>query len=266
VGVDIWYSLVLPPPASFDDAVAKMRRLHEASHAAGFSGYGSISQSARSNSGRPRIITPNADLSKRRPVRSATNLYAFVPFVGLDSTRCPGRGTETADFSLCEYPEHVDRTPPLAPVRVGTPLGFSNTNGFCKTQYASRFGEEHFLPCHLALIRLLDVAPDHGIRKRASDAGQYWETRSEQVLLSNLRENNALVSVIVGNLKDQFESRGESTLQFTAPIMADPAFEHLEADGHRQLPGRPRKQRTKDLTTFPGQLRGIPLFVGVSLN
>jgi hypothetical protein len=39
----------------------------------------------------------------------------------------PGRGTETVHFSLAEYPEHIDRTPPLASVLVGAPLGFSST-------------------------------------------------------------------------------------------------------------------------------------------
>jgi hypothetical protein len=42
VGLHIWYSLVLPPPASFDDATEKMRQLHDAAHTVGFTGHDEI--------------------------------------------------------------------------------------------------------------------------------------------------------------------------------------------------------------------------------
>jgi hypothetical protein len=212
-----------------------MRQLHNAAHTVGFTGNHPIAPV-----GEVRIGTASDDDAETRfaEVPSDENTVERIRVRASRWVRfntMPGRGTETAHFSLAEYPEYIDRTPPLSFVQVGAPLGFSSTDGFCKTQYPSRFGEEHFLRCHLALIRLLDYAQALGILESASDAGRYWETRSEQVLLSNLREHNAVVSAIVGNIKDQFERRGDQTMHFCAPITAKPDFEHLELEGRRRL-------------------------------
>jgi hypothetical protein len=238
VGLHIWYSLVLPPPASFDDAIEKMRQLHDAAHTVGFTGHDEIPAV-----GEIQLGTASDDDAEERSVEMSSGESIVEP-IWVRASRwvrfstMPGPGAETALFSLGEYPEYVDGTPPLTSIRVGAPPGFSGTNGFCKTHYASRFGEEHFLRCHLALIQLLDHAQELGILARVSDDGHYWETRSEQVLLNNLREHSAVLSAIVGNLKDQFEKRGDQTMHFSAPITAMPDFEHLEAEGRRRLADR----------------------------
>jgi len=41
--------------------------------------------------------------------------------------------------------------------------GWRSWSGFCKTQYAHRHGLDHFMHCHLALIKLLDYAKELGI-------------------------------------------------------------------------------------------------------
>jgi hypothetical protein len=38
MGLHVWYSLVLPPPVTFDDAVAKITRLYDFAKKVGFTG------------------------------------------------------------------------------------------------------------------------------------------------------------------------------------------------------------------------------------
>jgi hypothetical protein len=72
----------------------------------------------------------------------------------------------------------------------------------CKTQFASNVSEAHFLACHLNLVHLLDRAVALGIAVDARDEGEYWETRSEKTLLSEMRRNSHVLARFAGVWSD----------------------------------------------------------------
>ncbi len=100
---------------------------------------------------------------------------------------------------------------------------------FCKTQYASLRGWEHFRRCHTAVIDLLTGARQQGLTVRISDEGEYWPGRRLEALRRNVDEMNAVVAGAAGALKDWGEERGGPPVQ--SPIFAHPQFERLEAEG-----------------------------------
>ena len=93
-----------------------------------------------------------------------TRLIAFSTF--------PGNGCEAANFGLAQYPKTIE----IEGNKVRTNFGGWLWSSFCKTQYASNpecGGVEHFLRCHLAVVRLLDQAEKIGILKEVSDEGEF---------------------------------------------------------------------------------------------
>ena len=93
--------------------------------------------------------------------------------------------------------------------------------GYCKTQYASMHGEQHFLDCHLRLVEMMEYATQLGVEVSVLDEGQYWETRDRSVLLAELEKMNRLVAGLAGRLHD-------TPLKVEAPIFEHPDFERLE--------------------------------------
>jgi hypothetical protein len=124
----------------------------------------------------------------------------------------PGEGSESVLMGLCRY-ENVS----------GWRL-----QGFCKTQYASRHGWEHFLKCHRSVIKLLRAAEDLGLRLNVHDEGELWESGSTDRLRRNLNKYNQCVAAFGGALKDAAGAEG-STVQ--SEIHHHPDFERLEASG-----------------------------------
>jgi hypothetical protein len=90
------------------------------------------------------------------------------------------------------------------------------------------------LRCHLGLIKLLDYAKEIGILDRVADDGEFWETRSVDVLLKNLGSNDQLVAAIAGGFRDAL---GDNAGMLVAPITDAQDFEALEAEGVAQLGG-----------------------------
>ena len=124
----------------------------------------------------------------------------------------PGDGCESVRMGLCSF---------------AGAAGW-RMEGWCKTQYASRHGWEHFLKCHRGVIELLWAAERLGVGVKVEDEGRLWETGSHKVLRKILREYNQDMAAFGGALKDALTARGE-TLE--APILSHPQFERLEAQG-----------------------------------
>lgn len=144
----------------------------------------------------------------------------------------PGEGSEEANFGLALYPKTIeieDRSQvPHRKKRLRTELPPWSWKSFCKTQYASNpqcGGVEHFLRCHLAVVKLLDHAAELGILKEVSDEGGYWDKRDLKALATEVGEWNSMIAGWTGRLKDAF---GDS---IQAEITKFPDFEHLEAKG-----------------------------------
>lgn len=145
----------------------------------------------------------------------------------------PGEGCEPANFGLCRYPGQIEV--PLDDPRqrkvVRTGLAGWSWSSFCKTQYASNpehGGVEHFLRCHLVVIRLLDHARELGLVADVSDEGGFWEKRDVEALGREVGNWNTMIAGWAGRLKDAL---GEG---FVSEITKFPNFEHLEADGRKK--------------------------------
>ncbi len=134
-----------------------------------------------------------------------------------------GKGSEGALFGLCRYPATVKHRGRAVPTGIGTGWRLS---GFCKTQYASMHGWDHFLRCHRALIDLVASWPALGVDIDISDEGGYWPERSETTLRARVNEMNGMVAALGGALKDAL---GGETIE--GPIFQHRDFENLEADG-----------------------------------
>lgn len=57
---------------------------------------------------------------------------------------------------------------------------------FSKTCYAARLGADHFIACHLRVIRLLDYWREAGVRVEVHDETGYWGSRSREMLVSEV--------------------------------------------------------------------------------
>lgn len=138
------------------------------------------------------------------------------PLEGYSASVLPGEGSEHASFGLCRY-QNVP----------GWKL-----SAFCKTQYASRYGIDHFLHCHRRVISLLDLWRDFGIELDVCDEGEYWETRSIERLQQRVGTYDGLVAAVAGVVADQV---GEGGPKVTAAIFDDVRFERLEAQGRSEF-------------------------------
>ena len=69
---------------------------------------------------------------------------------------------------------------------------------FCKTQYASRHGWEHFLQCHRCVIKMLRAAKKLGLRVAVEDEGRLWETGSATALRRKLEEYDECIAAFCG--------------------------------------------------------------------
>ncbi len=179
-------------------------------------------------------IVRRGDLTR---ARAAENLRRAVPRdAGVDSGHellrreqhhSEGASTfgdvEDLLLGLCRYPASVKYRGRDLQTRVGQGWRLAY---FCKTQYASLHGWEHFLRCHRTVVELLSFWRTLGIGVRISDDGGYWPRRSEKALRRRLGEMNSVVAAAAGALKD---SGGGAAVE--SPIFQHRQFESLEAAG-----------------------------------
>ncbi len=161
-----------------------------------------------------------------------TYSYSVPPSHVIAFETLPGDGCESANFGLCRYPAITEVNDPDSPhrkKRIRTGLSGWRWGSFCKTQYASNpecGGVEHFLRCHLAVIKMLDHAKSMDILEDVSDEGEFWENRDVRALARQVGEWNGMIAAFAGELKDMLGSD-----QVDAEITKFPNFEHLEAAG-----------------------------------
>ena len=124
--------------------------------------------------------------------------------------------------------------------------GCYSWHSFCKTQYAGNpklGGEANFLKAHLSLIELLDQIQTAGGKVRIRDDSRYAKHRDVDRLLRSLRNWDAIIARIAGNLGDAV---GDQSGSLIAPIKERPDFEHIEARGIsvlRKMAARQRKRK-----------------------
>ncbi|MEJ1971021.1 MAG: hypothetical protein WDM96_00370 [Lacunisphaera sp.] len=137
-----------------------------------------------------------------------------------------GEDCEPLRLGLCRYPDRV-RDHQTGRLRVARGRGW-RLSGFCKTQYASLHGWEHFRRCHLAAVDLLTGLRRLGLCVTINDEGGYWPRRDETELRRNMDNMNGIVAAFAGAMKD---ATAEGAVPVQSPIFAHPLFERIEADG-----------------------------------
>ncbi|GAH82955.1 unnamed protein product, partial [marine sediment metagenome] len=83
--------------------------------------------------------------------------YGVTPIEIIAFRTWPGKGCEPANFGLCCFPSRIE----IDNKSIETDLDAGwHWGSFCKTQYAMQGGLEHFLKCHLMVIKMLDFAKE----------------------------------------------------------------------------------------------------------
>jgi len=156
--------------------------------------------------------------------------YTVKPKHVIAFSTWPGDGCEEANLGLAMYPGTIAVTDPRTghDLKLRTGLKGWCWRSFCKTQYASRHGIDHFLRCHLCVVRMLDRAKEMAILASVTDEGGFWDKRDLKALVQTVGEWNEGMAALVGKLKDMFGS------DFQAPITQFSDFEHLEARGRKK--------------------------------
>jgi hypothetical protein len=133
----------------------------------------------------------------------------------------PGEGSEAAAFGFVR--------PFLTAPLTSAERAEESTNWFwhycCKTQYASQVSDEHLVRCHLALVHVLEEAERLGIAITVRDETHYWETRSTDRLIGEVRNMNRIVARIAGAFHDAAPEADPRS-----PVFEDPDFERLETE------------------------------------
>lgn len=156
--------------------------------------------------------------------------YRVAPTRLVAFSTCPGEGCEHARFGLCRYPSTLTVPDPRQPQRLQTfrtKLSGWQWGSFCKTEYASHprhGGLEHFLRCHLSVIRVLDAAMELDLLDEVDDESGYWQKRSLHDLARLVGDISTLAAGWVGRIKD---ACGE---EFMESFTAGGNYERLEAD------------------------------------
>jgi hypothetical protein len=127
----------------------------------------------------------------------------------------PGAGSEPASFALATLGEQDASSP-------------WSWQCYCKTQYASAHGDDHFLKCHTSVVKLLDAAKRIGIGVDVHDEAGFFESRDEAKLLASVDHMNRLIARFAGQVSDAFEEAGGDSRQVQGEIFRHPDFERLE--------------------------------------
>jgi len=230
MGLTLHHELGLPATTSFTDVTDRVRELHAAATRLPFATVGPLHSIVEGETfeGAGRVADP---------LEHFFRFVALTTLEGMDArTRCeadrlpqavgfavvPGRYSEAATFGLARVPPRDEEwhclhdEPPVW-----------HWYAFCKTQYASIVGTEHFVRCHTSLVALLDEAARLGFDVTVRDEGSYWETRDPNRLVAELNRMNHIVARMAGAVHDAIgaEHRVEAT------IFAHPRFEQLEMGG-----------------------------------
>lgn len=138
-----------------------------------------------------------------------------LPVVVIGFAVAPGAGSEPASFALSKLiePDTASRW---------------SWQCFCKTQYASAHGDDHFVKCHTSVVALLDAAQRIGIACNVYDETGFYESRDESQLLASVDKMNRLIAQLAGQLSDAYVEAGGDSRQVQGEIFRHPAFERLE--------------------------------------
>ncbi|NBC10569.1 MAG: hypothetical protein GVY24_02390 [Planctomycetes bacterium] len=151
------------------------------------------------------------------------------------------KGSEPFIVGLARYPRVVEHQSQDGPIELETGLGVGwHWEGFCKTQYASMphdgGSEDHFVATHRAFCDILRAGEDAGIHVDVHDESKFYEQRDEAELRATVQRWNRMTAAVAGKIMD-------SDRDVASPILGHPEFEHLEAEGERELENYGKRMR-----------------------
>ncbi len=226
MGLTLHYKLRVPTPTDEAGAralVAKMRAAALAMKRAG-----RIEAVAPISSSPGQLVWLSEWLQVPVPGEENCSRGVEVPaLTGQVFTVLLGEGCEPLRLGLCRYPDRVPDHQ-TGRSRVVRRRGW-RLAGFCKTQYASLRGWEHFRRCHVAAVELLAGLSALGIEVEINDEGGYWPGRDERELRRSVDRMNGIVAAFAGAMKDATDEEEGGPVH--SPIFAHPRFERLEAEG-----------------------------------
>jgi hypothetical protein len=226
MGLTLHYRLTAPAGLTNRSAATLIRRLHTA--AGEFATAGRVADVLPISADRPDLDRfANRWRTLPHPTDPATRIGVRIPATaGWIFPVELGDDCELLWLGLCRYPATVPHGTRTIATRLGPRWQFA---GFCKTQYASLHGWEHFARCHTAAVDLLRAASPLGLRVKLSDEGGYWPYRRLPLLRERLDRMNGIVAALAGAVKDATAEAGGPAVQ--SPIFTHPHFERLEAEG-----------------------------------
>jgi hypothetical protein len=219
MGLTLHFELRLPGDVSREDVLSRLTRLRDAAAAQQFDEVSPIVEARDADS------ESDEELASAREWIQYVADFISVPipdderprYVGEPNSAIgfrvdPGDGAETATFGLMRLRAEVG--------------GHEEWYWWCscKTQYASLVSDEHFVKVHTGLVAVLDAAVELGFGVDVSDEGEFWESRSEEVLVAVLTKMNRLMAKFGGALSDALGT--EHAVQ--AEIFKHRRFERLE--------------------------------------
>ena len=230
MGLTIHYTLRPARDMTVASLKNLLRRMQRSARRNGCAHVGRVLHSAEMDPSAPPFFETAPGCERRMDGGPGTNGWLLEVW--------PGEGCETAVFGLMEHRRELPR-------RKGQPQWERRwsrqrrweLHTFCKTQYASERGWEHFRACHLRVIELLDLWREAGGRAKVHDEGCYWRSRSEARLCRELEDYDRLIAAMGGGFKDAF-ANGE----VIAPIFNYRNFERLEHEGRMMLREQARPQ------------------------
>jgi hypothetical protein len=244
LGLTLHYRLTAPAGLTARSAATLVRRLH--TNAGKFATADRVAEVLPISSDRPDLDRfASAWRTLPHPADPDTRIGVQIPpIAGWIFPVDLGDDSELLWLGLCRYPATIAYDGRPLATRLGPRWQFA---GFCKTQYASLHGWEHFARCHTAAVDLLLAARTLGLRVKLNDEGGYWPHRRLSLLRERLNRMNGIVAALAGAVKDAADETAGPPVQ--SPIFAHPRFEHLEAEGLATQPAHVRA--TLDLLRPP---------------
>jgi hypothetical protein len=235
MGLTLHYRLTATADVTARSAATLVRRLHTT--AVNFAPAGRVAEVHPLSADRPDL-NRFAQAWRRlpHPADPATRVGVQIPAAaGWIFPVDLGDDCELLWLGLCRYPARIVHDGRSLATRLDPRWQFA---GFCKTQYASLHGWDHFARCHTAAVDLLRAASPLGLRVKLNDESGYWPHRRLPLLRERLDQMNGIVAALAGAVKDATDEAGAPPVQ--SPIFAHPQFEHLEASGLAAQPAQVR--------------------------
>ncbi len=249
MGLTLHYRLTAPADVTARSAATLVRRLHAT--AGKFATAGRVDEVLPISSDRPDLDR-FAHAWRALPHPSDPDTCVGVQIPATAGWIFPvelGDDCELLWLGLCRYPARIVRDERPLATRLSPRWQFA---GFCKTQYASLHGWDHFARCHTAVVDLLRAASPLGLRVKINDEGGYWPHRRLPLLRERLNQMNGIVAALAGAVKDATDETGGPPVQ--SPIFAHPRFEQFEAEGLAAQPAHVRAAVDLLRSSAPGPL------------